>query len=162
MRRSGKRTPGHFWEEIGNAWTMYQTLFLIIGIVLFFLGLFGWGYVLAERNGTCSRLLKAEIIVQLLMLAGSIVRIGFFDYEENIGFHIRATLAVDTLDFVVAFLIAESTPVSGKRGKRRFFLLYYGFFCTTCHGADPGLPALTDPGGSDVDSGENFRTAEMR
>ena len=98
MRRSGKRTPGHFWEEIGNAWTMYQTLFLIIGIVLFFLGLFGWGYVLAERNGTCSRLLKAEIIVQLLMLAGSIVRIGFF--------HIRATLAVDTLVSVVAFLIA--------------------------------------------------------
>ena len=97
MRRSGKRTPGHFWEEIGNAWTMYQTLFLIIGIVLFFLGLFGWGYVLAERNGTCSRLLKAEIIVQLLML---------FDYEENIGFHIRATLAVDTLVSVVAFLIA--------------------------------------------------------
>ena len=101
MRRSGKRMPGHFWEEIGNAWTMYQTLFLIIGIVLFFLGLFGWGYVLAERNGTCSRLLKAEIIVQLLMLAGSIVRIGFFDYEENIGFHIRATLAVDTLVSVV-------------------------------------------------------------
>ena len=72
----------------------------------FLLGLFGWGYVLAERNGTCSRLLKAEIIVQLLMLAGSIVRIGFFDYEENIGFHIRATLAVDTLVSVVAFLIA--------------------------------------------------------
>ena len=47
MKISGKRTTVHFWEEIGNAWTMYQTLFLIIGIVLFFLGLFGWGYVLA-------------------------------------------------------------------------------------------------------------------
>ena len=92
MKRSGKRTTGHFWEEIGNAWTMYQTLFLIIGIVLFFLGLFGWGYVLAERNGTCSRLLKAEIIVQLLMLAGSIFRIGFFDYEENIFTYLRTYL----------------------------------------------------------------------
>ena len=161
MRRSGKRTPGHFWEEIGNAWTMYQTLFLIIGIVLFFLGLFGWGYVLAERNGTCSRLLKAEIIVQLLMLAGSIVRIGFFDYEENIGFHIRATLAVDTLVSVVAFLIAGIHILSVENvGSATSF--YYIIFCTACHGADPGLPALTDPGGSDVDSGENFRTAEMR
>lgn len=105
MRRSRKRF-NRFWEEMGNAWTLYQTLFLIIGIILFFLGLFGWGYVLAERNGSCSRLLKAEIIVQILMLVGSIARIGFFDYEDKIGFHIKATLAVDTLFSVAAFLIA--------------------------------------------------------
>lgn len=105
MRRSRRKMPGRLWEEMGNAWTLYQTLFLIIGIVLFFLGLFGWGYVLAERNGNCSRLFKAEIIVQLLMLGGSIVRIVFFDYEENIGFHIKATLAVDTLVSVITFLI---------------------------------------------------------
>ena len=124
MKRSGKRTTGHFWEEIGNAWTMYQTLFLIIGIVLFFLGLFGWGYVLAERNGTCSRLLKAEIIVQLLMLAGSIFRIGFFDYEENIGFHIKATLVS-----VVAFLIAGIHILSAENvGSAASFYYIMDFF----------------------------------
>ena len=85
--------------------------------------------MLAERNGSCSRLLKAEIIVQLLMLAGSIFRIGFFDYEENIGFHIKATLAVDTLVSVVAFLIAGIHILSAENvGSAASFYYIMDFF----------------------------------
>lgn len=129
MRRSKRKMPSRLLEEMGNAWTLYQTLFLVIGIVLFFLGLFGWGYVLAEKNGNCSQILKVEIIVQILMLVGSIARIGFFDYEENIGFHIKATLAVNTLVSVITFLIAGIHILSAENmGNAASFYYIIDFF----------------------------------
>lgn len=94
-------------HDVGDAWTFYNAFFLIIGIILFFVGLFGWGFVFAERQESCRKLLTVEILVQILVLVGSIVRIGFFDYEDRIGFHIRATLIVDSLVSVIGFCIAN-------------------------------------------------------
>lgn len=126
-------------------------------------GPFGWGYVLAERNGTCARAFKSGDHRAASHAGGQYCENRIFCYEENIGFHIRATLAVDTLVSVVAFLIAGIHILSVENvGSAASFYYIMDFFCTACHGADPGLPALADPGGSDVDSGENFRTAEMR
>lgn len=92
---------------LGDAWTFYHAAALVIGVILFFVGLFGWGYVISESGGSCKRLLIVELVVQGVMLLGSILRIGWFDYEENILFHIRITYAVDVLVSVVGYYIAN-------------------------------------------------------
>lgn len=92
---------------LGDAWTLYHAIALVAGIILFFAGLFAWGYVISESGGSCKRLLRVEIVVQAVMLIGSIVRIGLFDYEENISFHIQVTFAVNVLVSVVGYYIAN-------------------------------------------------------
>lgn len=112
-------------HALGDAWTLYNAFFLVVGVILFFAGLFGWGYVIAEGGASCRKLLIVEIIVQLLVLVGSVFRIGMFDYEEKILFHIRATLAVDTLVSVIGFYIAgiHIMAVSGAQQAESFYII---------------------------------------
>lgn len=105
------RRPFYRWDDFFHPaeapWTAYYVIELIAAIVLFFGGLLGWGYVISESGGSLKRLLIAEIVVQAVVLAGSIFRIGFFDYEEHIRYHIRLTFAVDTLLSVIGYYIAN-------------------------------------------------------
>lgn len=94
-------------NRLGEAWTLYHAAALVMGIILFFVGLFAWGYVIAESGGSCKKILTVELVVQAVMLLGSILRIGFFDYEERILFHIRVTYAVNVLISVIGYYIAN-------------------------------------------------------
>lgn len=134
----------NFFRTLGDAWTLYHTIELIIAIILFFIGLFGWGYIISANDETTRELLIVEVIVQVAVLAGSIIRIGIFDYEENIRFHIRATFAVDVLLSVIGYYIA-GIHVFRLTGAVQAEVFYYimDFFVELLIGAVLGfLPSI--------------------
>lgn len=106
MGKKKKKRTDDALKRLGDAWTLYNAFLIILGIVLFFSSLLAWGYVIAEAKGACRSILRVEIVVQILVLAGSILRIGMFDYEEHFAFHVAMTLFVSTVFTLIGFLIA--------------------------------------------------------
>ncbi|MDO5538807.1 MAG: hypothetical protein Q4F83_01865 [Eubacteriales bacterium] len=98
--------PYSVLDKLGMAWTVYNGFFCVLGVVLFFIGLFAWGYLLTARDAQIRRILIAESVVIILTLLGSIVRILYFRYEENILRHVQLTVAASGVMAVIGYYIA--------------------------------------------------------
>ncbi len=124
-KKKGKCEIDDIISTLGDAWTLYHGFGLIVGIILFFVGLFAWGYVISQSGGSCRKLLIAEVIVQVIVLVGSFLRIGFFDYDEGIIRHILITFATDSVLSVIGFYLAgiHILQVTGDAQAEAFYYI---------------------------------------
>lgn len=93
-------------DKLGMAWTVYNGFFCVLGVVLFFIGLFAWGYLLTARDAQIRRIRIVEAVVIVLTLIGSIARILYFRYEENILRHIQLTVVAAGAMAVIGYYMA--------------------------------------------------------
>lgn len=107
MRKKDKKRTDDALKKLGDAWTLYNGFMILVGTVLFFSSLLAWGYVASEAKGACRSILIVESVVQGIVLVGSILRIGLFDYEDRLSFHVAMTLLVSTVFTLIGFLIAD-------------------------------------------------------